>query len=46
MTALGAPYTGQHGGQELLQPLCAGFQLSGIHAAKVYAARFGELTYT
>ena len=46
MTALGAPHTSQHGGQKLLQPLRAGCQLSGIHACKVYAARFGELIYT
>ena len=45
MATLGVPHTGQHGGQRLLQPLGAGCQLSGIHVSKVYATRFGALTY-
>jgi hypothetical protein len=41
-----APHTGQHRGQELLQPPRAGFQLSRIHASQVYAAQFRKLRYT
>jgi hypothetical protein len=44
--ALGAPHPGQHGAQELLQPICTGFQLAGIHLSRVYTAGFEKLRYT
>src|SRR5215470_9040402 len=44
--ALGAPHTSQYGGQERLQPICAGCQLSSIHAFQVYSTRLGKLRYT
>jgi hypothetical protein len=44
--ALSAPHTGQHGGQELLQPCRAGRQLARVYASAVYTIRLRKLEYT